>query len=182
MRIRYLATAVPLLLAGALAATAPGTSQAADPSDKGAAAPTTQSAKLAAITPCRGGKQKRALMGGSSDWISTSSTSPVPGTELLFRGPRKRRDTVFVTFTAPDTWASASDYGRVRVQLDGVDMKPASGAAEYFYEHANNSSFAGQYCARVGKGLHQVEVILEANGASPTVYLRNPMLYAEVAE
>lgn len=183
MRIRYLATAVPLLLAGTLAATAPGTSQAAEGDGHAPKAPTAQGAqKLATLKPCKGGAQKRAFSGGSNGWVSTESSTTVPGTVYNFRGPKRKRDTVFVTVTAPNTYTTPGDWGRVRVLLDGTDLEPGATAGEFFYDSTNYSSFAGQYCARVGKGWHRLEVVLESNGTDDTSYLYNPVLHAEVAE
>lgn len=183
MRIRYFATAVPLLLAGTLAATAPGTSQAAgnEGADPGAQRPKI-SAKAVATAPCKGKAQKKAFTGGYAGWLSTSSSTAVPGTEYIFKGPKKKKDTVFVTFTAPNTWNTASDWARVRVELDGVAMEPAATSNEYFYDTTDYGSFAGQYCAKVGKGLHKVQVHLDSFGASNTAYLNNPMVHVEIAQ
>lgn len=180
--------AVPVLLAGSLAATTPSLSQAAGGDESKQAAPrgATTVSRLAATSPCAGGAQKKAFSGGYAGWFSTSSAATVPGTVWNFRGPRRFRDTVFITVTAPNTYAESGDSGRVRVLLDGVDVKPGATASEYFYGTNQYSSFAGQYCVRVGRGLHQLRVELESNdwngSSSDTAYLSNPMLHAEVAE
>ncbi len=67
-----------------------------------------------------GGKQKKALTGGHADWMSSSSATVVPGTELSFRGPEKGKDTVFVTLTAVNTYVNNSqDNGRIRSRSTG---------------------------------------------------------------
>lgn len=188
MRIRFIAAAVPVLVAGSLAAAAPGLSQAAndDKADRMGPPETVSSAKLAVTDPCTGGKQKKAFSGGNSGWFSTSSSDFVPGTLYQFKGPKKKKDTVFVTVTAPGTYSDLNDYGRVRVLLNGVDLAPSAGSSEYAYSDNNYASFAGQYCAKVGKGNHRVRVELQAfdgNGSgTQSSYLLNPMIHVEVAE
>ncbi len=185
MKKRFIAAAVPVLVAGSLAAAVPSMSQAA--SDRGAAEPTAQAGVAAiAVQPCVGGTQKKALTGGNSGWNSSSSAVVIDGTELSFRGPAKGKDTVFVTFTATNTFVSnAADAGRVRVQLDGADLKPANAAGEYFYAENNYASFAGQYCAKVGNGWHDLRVVLESNDPNSSggdiSWLYNPMVHVEVA-
>ncbi|MGH3347840.1 MAG: hypothetical protein ACRDO4_12750 [Nocardioides sp.] len=186
MKKRFIAAAVPVLVAGSLAAAAPGMSQAADKDS--AQTPPRVSAQTAAaeLVPCAGGKQKKAMTGGHGYWFSTTSQDVVPGTNLSFNGPTRGKDTVFVTFTATNTWAINDDYGRVRVQLDGADIKPANAGAEYFYGFNQYNSFAGQYCIKVGRGAHNVRVLLESIDAnadgSDIAYLHNPMVHVEVAD
>lgn len=189
MKKRFIAAAVPVLVAGSLAAAAPSMSQAAAGTDGPQAAPKV-SAKAAAaeLVPCVGGKQKKALTGGHAGWMSSSSATVVPGTELSFRGPEKGKDTVFVTLTAVNTYVnSSSDNGRIHVQIDGVDLKPGNTAAEYTYA-ANNyvGSFAGQYCAKVGPGWHDLRVVLGSSdwdsSGGDLAWLYNPMVHVEVAD
>ena len=183
MKKRFIAAAVPVLVAGSLAAAAPGMSQAADNDDKAAqlAAPKASAVAAAEVTPCTGGAQKKAMTGGSSDWVEATSPITVPGTFQQFKGPKSGKDTVFVTLTAHHTWvANNGDMGRARVLLDGVDMTPTTGGNEYFYYDSNSGSLAGQYCAKVGPGFHKVRVILE-NFGSGSSYLHNPMVHVEVA-
>jgi hypothetical protein len=187
MKKRSIAAAVPVLLAGTLAAATPSLSQASgSKAPDGAAPPTTRVSKLAATSPCTGGAQKKAFSGGYAGWFSTGSVSTVPGTVWNFTGPSKKKDTLFVTVTAPNTYADAGDYGRVRVLLDGIDVKPGAAAPEYFYGTTQYASFAGQYCVKVGKGTHQLRVELESNdgngSGSDTAHLYNAILHAEVAE
>ncbi len=190
MKKRFIAAAVPVLVAGSLAAAAPSMSQAAE-KDRIRQAPPKLSAAAQAqaeVAPCTGGTQKKAITGGHADWTWTDSSITVPGGLIEFRGPASGKDTVFVTLTAPNTYVSdTNDVGRVRVLLDGVDMKPATGAAEYFYSTNNYGSFAGQYCGKVqGNGFHRVRVILESQDwdgdAFDTAYLYNPMVHVEVAD
>ena len=186
MKKRFIAAAVPVLVAGSLAAAAPSMSQAAEKDS--AQTPPKVSANVAAaeLVPCVGGKQKKVMTGGHGYWFSTTSSDVVPGTALSFGGPRKGKDTLFVTFTASNTWADSADAGRVRVQVDGADIKPANAGVEYFYGSNQYTSFAGQYCVKVGKGSHTVRVVLEsidsnADG-SDIAYLHNPMVHVEVAD
>ena len=186
MKKRFIAAAVPVLVAGSLAAAAPSMSQAA-PNGKVDRAEPAAGVAAAPLPPCIGGKQKKALTGGNSGWNQSSSAVVIDGTDLSFRGPAKGKDTVFVTFTATNTFVSnSSDYGRVRVQIDGADMKPANAAAEYFMASNNYASFAGQYCAKVGNGWHDVRVVLESadwdSSGGDIAWLHNPMLNVEVAE
>ena len=188
MNKRFIIAAVPVLVAGTLAATAPGMSQAAG-GDKAVkpAAPTASAAAAAAITPCTGGAQKKAITGGHADWVVTNTTTTVPGTLQQFRGPSSGKDTVFVTLTAHHTYVGDSgDTGRVRVLLDGVDMTPTTSAGEYFYPNTNYGSLAGQYCGTIqGGGFHKVRVILDSlddGDASTAAYLFNPMVHVEVAD
>ncbi len=184
MRIRFIAAAVPLLLAGTLTATAPSVSQAVggdDPSRP--TAPKAQAAQqLATITPCKGTWQKRAFSGGSNDWVFTDSSVTVPGTVYNFKGPKSKKDTLFVTVTATETYVTPGDSGRVRVLLDGIELDPGATGGDYFYPGTNYGSFAGQYCAKVGRGWHRLELVLESNGTDDTAYLWHPMLHAEIAE
>ncbi len=186
MKKRFIAAAVPVLVAGSLAAAAPGMSQAAD-NDKAAepAAPKASAAAAAAVTPCTGGAQKKAMTGGSSDWFQANSPATIPGTVQQFKGPNSGKDTVFVTFTAHHTYVGDNgDVGRARVLLDGVDMTPTAGGNEYFYNLTNYGSLAGQYCGKVGPGFHKVRVVLENfddGDASGSSYLYNPMVHVEVA-
>ena len=187
MKKRFIAAAVPVLVAGSLAAAAPSMSQAAGSNDGPQTAPKVGAKAAAAeLVPCVGGKQKKAMTGGHAYWFSTTSSAIVPGTELSFRGPEHGKDTVFVTFTATNTWADTADAGQVRVQLDGVEIKPGNGGAEYFYSDNNYASFAGQYCVKVGPGWHDLRVVLDShdsNGSgSDIAYLHNPMVNVEVAD
>lgn len=189
MKKRFIAAAVPVLVAGSLAAAAPSMSQAAAGKDGTQTAPRINAKAAAAeIVPCVGGKQKKAMTGGHANWMSSTSATVVPGTELSFRGPENGKDTVFVTFTAVHTYVNASeDNGRIRVQLDGVDLKPGNAAVERTY-YANNyvGSFAGQYCVKVGPGWHDLRVVLEStdwdNDSSDIAWLYNPMVHVEVAD
>jgi hypothetical protein len=148
------------------------------------------SAKAAAaeLVPCVGGKQKKAMTGGHAGWMSSSSSTIVPGTELSFRGPEKGKDTVFVTFTAVNTYVNdPTDLGRVHIQIDGLDLKPGNTAAESIFNSNNYvASFAGQYCVKVGPGWHDLRVVLESvdpNGSTGDVaWLYNPMVHVEVAD
>lgn len=183
MKKRYLATAVPVLLAGALAAATPGLSQAAGDRVPDRGVPKATGAKaLAATTPCAGGVQKRGWTGGYAGWVSTTTSTTVPGTLFQFQGPATKKDTVFVSLTAPETYTTPGDSTRIRVLLDGVDMSPAAAAAEYVFNDDNYRSFAGQYCARVGTGPHEVRLVIESSGTDNASYLFNPMLHVEVAE
>ena len=186
MKKRFIAAAVPVLVAGSLAAAAPSMSQAA-PNGKVDRAEPAAGVAAAPLPPCIGGKQKKALTGGNSGWNQSTSGVVIDGTDLSFRGPAKGKDTVFVTFTATNTFVyDGGDYGRVRVQIDGADMKPANAAAEYFMASNNYASFAGQYCAKVGNGWHDVRVVLESadwdSSGGDIAWLHNPMLNVEVAE
>ncbi len=105
----------------------------------------------------------------------------MPGSTFQFYGPGSGKDTVFVDLTAFDVYAESGESGRARVTLDGVDLAPSDASYEYFDSGDNYRSIAGQYCAKVGAGLHKVRIRLEStNGAS--VYLYNPMLHVEVAD
>jgi hypothetical protein len=189
MKKRFIAAAVPVLVAGSLAAAAPSMSQAAAGNDGPQSAPKI-SAKAAAaeLVPCVGGKQKKAMTGGHAGWMSASSSTIVPGSELSFRGPENGKDTVFVTFTAVNTYVNdASDLGRVHIQIDGLDLKPGNASAESIY-NANNyvGSFAGQYCVKVGPGWHDLRVVLESfdpnSSGGDVAWLYNPMVHVEVAD
>ena len=61
-----------------------------------------------------------------------------------------------------------------------------AGSAEYFMASNNYASFAGQYCAKVGNGWHDVRVVLESadwdSSGGDIAWLHNPMLNVEVAE
>ncbi len=186
MKKRLIAAAVPVLVAGSLAAAAPSMSQAAAERDA-IAKPSPKAAQAAQLVPCAGGKQKKAMTGGSSDYVGTSTSRTIPGTVLQFRGPKKGKDTIFVTLTAPRTYVTDSgDAGQVRVLLDGSDLKPGSLVPEYFFSANNDHAFAGQYCARIqGGGFHEIRVVVDhfddgdASGAS---YLYNSMVHVEVAD
>ncbi len=187
MKKRFIAAAVPVLVAGSLAAAAPSMSQAAG--DGPAAKPTPKaSAQAAAVQPCVGGIQKRAMTGGHASYIGTNSSKTVPGTVLQFKGPKSKKDTVFVTLTAPWTVVTDNgDTGQVRVELDGIPLKPGALASEYFYSTNNyTGAFAGQYCAKVkGGGFHELRVIIEHfddGDGSGESYLYNPMVHVEVAD
>jgi len=190
MKKRFIAAAVPVLVAGSLAATAPSTSQAAGGGRAAKPAPPVASAQASAataVTPCTGGAQKKAMTGGHADWIWTDSTTTVPGTLQQFRGPQQGKDTVFVTLTAHHTYIGDNgDYARVRVLLDGVDMTPTTSAPEYLYADGNYGSLAGQYCGKVqGGGFHKVRVVLDSYDSDGDgydgAYLYNPMVHVEVA-
>lgn len=186
MNIRLTSAATVVLAAGVLAASTPTLSQAAGGSairseDRHSAAPTARDAQSrAAITPCKGGVQKKAYSGGHSGWFGTNGSDVVPGANYRFKGPSSRKDAVFVSLTAFDTYTDSGSYGRARVLLDGVEMAPADTAGEYFYNSNNNEALAGQYCGRVGSGWHRVKVVLDSFGGDYS-YLYNPMVHVEVA-
>lgn len=189
MKKRLIAAAVPVLVAGSLAAAAPGTSQAAGDREATPQAPTAaKAAQATTLQQCTGGVQKKAVSGGTSDFVGTSSSKVVPGTVVQFRGPKKASDALFVTVTAPWTFVDDNgDAAQVRVEIDGVDMKPGSLAPESVGSSNNFvSSFAGQYCAKIkGGGFHQVRLVLDHlddGDGSGTSYLYNPMIHVEVAD
>lgn len=185
MNIRLIAAA-PVLVAGALlVAGTPALSQASDPAD----GPGTQqgepriraAAARVATDPCVGGAQKRAYSGGNTGWFAAGSDAIVPGASFQFQGPSSGKDTVFVTFSAFDTYAPSGEAGQAKVLLDGVALAPSDAAIEYFYESDNYQALTGQYCAKVGPGSHRVKVVLDSYSGSD-VYLYNPMLHVEVAD
>jgi hypothetical protein len=185
MNIRLIAAA-PVLVAGALlVAGTPALSQASDPG----AAPGAEkeqariraAAARVATDPCVGGTQKKAYSGGNTGWFGADNDSLVPGASFQFQGPSSGKDTVYVTFSAFDTYAQSGEAGQAKVLLDGVAMAPSDTATEYFYESDNYHALTGHYCARVGSGSHRVKVILDS-ASGTDVYLYNPMLHVEVAD
>ena len=185
MNIRLIAAA-PVLVAGALlVAGTPALSQASDPgaapgAEKGEARIRAAAARVA-TDPCVGGAQKKAYSGGNTGWFWADSDSLVPGAAFQFQGPSSGKDTVYVTFTAFDTYASSGEAGQAKVLLDGVAMGPSDASFEYFYESDNSHGLTGHYCARVGSGSHRVKVVLDSASGND-VYLYNPMLHVEVAD
>lgn len=185
MNIRLIAAA-PVLVAGALlVAGTPALSQASDPAD----GPTAQKgepriragAARIATDSCVGGAQKKAYSGGNTNWFWAGNDALVPGASFQFKGPSSGKDTVFVTFSAFETWAPSGEAGQAKVLLDGVAMAPSSAAVEYFNEGDNYQAMTGQYCAKVGPGSHRVKVVLDSYYGND-VYLYNPMLHVEVAD
>ena len=185
MRIRFIAVA-PVLLAGALvAAGTPALSQAteggAEPGDqRGEPRIRAGAAARVAVDPCVGRAQKKAYTGGHAGWFGTSGDDVVPGASFQFKGPASGKDTVFVTFTAFDTYVGSGETAQAKVLLDGVAMAPSDAATEYISDTDNYHASTGQYCAKVGPGNHRVKVVLDSYYGG-NVYLYNPMLHVEVA-
>ena len=185
MNIRLIAAA-PVLVAGALlVAGTPALSQASDgghgPSAQQGEPRIRAAAARVATEPCVGGAQKKAYSGGNAGWFWAGSDSLVPGASFQFQGPSSGKDTVFVTFTAFDTYTSSGESGQAKVLLDGVAIAPSDAGVEYFNSSDNYHALTGQYCAKVGPGSHRVKVVLDSYSGTD-VYVYNPMLHVEVAD
>ena len=161
MKKRFIAAAVPVLVAGSLAAAAPSMSQAPPATTGRRPRRSGEAARRGEVAPCTGGRRRRPSRAVTPTGSRPNSSTIVPGTLIQFRGPELGQGHRVRHAHRAHTYVSdTSDVGRVRVLLDGVDMKPATGAAEYFYSANNYGSFAGQYCGKVGPGFHKVRVVL----------------------
>ena len=156
-----------------------------DNSSAQAGGSTASNAAAAATTTtgvfkCDGGAQK-AVYNRIVNQFSTYGEGAdfmVPGASLGLLGPRRGTDTLNVTFSAETQLRGSTvndnfDWAELEVRLDGVPMRPAgppdsplaiTGSPTY-------SSNAAQFCGRIGRGFHRIQVVSRVvdNGANDSL-------------
>lgn len=144
---------------------------------------------------CDGGKQKRVYnrIVNTPFTFGEGPQVSLPGAEATFRGPRRGRDTVSVTFSAETQLRNSTDGDKfdwigLEVLLDGVPMRPVgppssvmaiSGSPYY----AMN---AAQFCGKVRRGVHKITVennlVDNGNNDNLTAWLDDYTLRVEVSQ
>lgn len=90
----------------------------------------------------------------------------VPGTRVTFKGPKKGKDTLLLTFTAEANYFGTYWLG-FDAQVDGSSVDPVSILA--LTQGGGYETHSAQLCTKVGPGTHTVEAhvyIPEANGTT----------------
>ena len=137
----------------------------------GHAAPHQRVAAAKATGPvsCNGGAAKSLTTKLSADPFSFTGTSgadvAVPGAQVTVRGPKKGTDTFLVTFTA-ETYYSGSGWMGLEVQRDGTPIAPFANNGSPFAltSEATYHGDSGQFCTKIGKGLHTLSVQASTTG------------------
>ncbi|MBA2559640.1 MAG: hypothetical protein H0V07_07060 [Propionibacteriales bacterium] len=182
--------AAPVLASAALvAAGLSGSTIQANASDGGDPhAPGVTSAKLVSTSGCNGTTQRRTYNKGMSGSVFAGSDTGaiiVPGTLLKVRGPSSGRDVLSVNLSA-QSYTDNGSQGRVKVLLDGVPMGPSdlnTGSLSYA---DGISSFAQNYCRKIGPGRHGLRVVISDNdfgaAGSYSFGLYDPMIHVELSK
>lgn len=95
----------------------------------------------------------------------------VPGMVVRFKGPRKGTDAFLVTFTAEALLSGASSFGDwigIETHLDGTPIPPHTAVSDV-YAFAGGDTYqsnSAQFCVRVGKGKHRLNVLANLSDAS----------------
>ena len=159
-------TALAVSGAGIAAANAgPG-----DPQGQG----TTARAGAARTTPgvlaCDGGRQKssKTRVYSSPTTFGEGSVTTPPGGSVVVRGPSRGADTLNVTFSGEANLLGSTDVDErwdwmgIEVHVDGSPIQPytAAGDVYAFASPGGYESNAAQFCTRIGRGDHRVEVKL----------------------
>ncbi len=188
------ATAVTALaVAGAGIAAASG---GGDPQGPG----TTARAGAARTTPgvlaCDGGRQKstKTRIYSSPTTFGEGSVTTPPGGSVTVRGPSRGADVLNVTFSGEANLLGSTDpderwdWMGVEVHVDGTPIKPhtASGDVYAFASPGGYESNAAQFCTRIGRGDHRVEVKLNledgGNADALTGWIDDHTLQAVVSD
>jgi hypothetical protein len=86
----------------------------------------------------------------------------IPGAKLNFSGPKVGKDTVVVTFSGETRLynAESDDWMGIEVKLDGVNIQPYTevGDVMALASDDNWGMHSAQFCTKVGKGRHTLEV------------------------
>lgn len=152
--------------------------QAGGPTETGRKAALARSTD--GVQVCNGGKQK-AIQTKTNNQYSTFGEGAdflVPGATITFKGPKKGKDTINVTFSAEaqlrgSTPGDNYDWIELELLLDGTPIQPF-GPADSPMAFAGAPTYgmqAAQFCTRVGKGWHTVEVRtrIKDNGNADTL-------------
>jgi hypothetical protein len=180
--------AAPVLASAAIVAAGLGVSTQADASGHKYAGPALASHKSDSTTKCDAGVQKRTFNRGVSGWIyagSDSGPTIMPGSIIRVHGPQSGKDVLSVNLSAA-SYLDSGSTGRVKVLLDGVPMAPAdlnTGSLSY---NAGYSTFAQNYCRKIGPGAHNMRVVIsdDDGGNAGNYYweLSDPMVHVEQSD
>lgn len=158
-------SAVALLGAAAITAL-PTQAAPADPAPKQSA---PAAAKKAVVTSCNGGPSRGLLTQVSADPFSFAGTSgadvAVPGAQVLLQGPKKGKDTLLITFSA-ESYYTGTGWMGLEVHRDGVPVQPFAnnGSPFAFTSAAEYTGTSAQFCTKVGKGIHTINVQASTTG------------------
>jgi len=185
---KSIALAVPALAATALVAASlsGGAVQAssADQNEKPVFAKSAKAAKAVVLSSCTGGAQKKAADRGIVGYVYAQDNNlftNLTGSTVKFRGPNHGKDIISVNFSA-GTYLDSGEYGRIKVLLDGIPMKPSDNVDGSWLYHTGYSDVSRNFCGKIGKGVHTLRVQYAGydwDGSTDYFYLYDPMLHAE---
>lgn len=185
------AAAVVLTTAGLSAvATAGGSPQGP------AGAPPVARSSDPTVTKCDGGAQKQVLtrIRSTPSTFGEGAAFDVPGGKVTVKGPKKGTDTLLITFSGEANLFGSTDADErydwmgIEVHVDGVPIQPytASGDVYAFTGPGGYFSNAAQFCTKIGKGKHDVQVKLnlvdQSNADSLTGWIDDHTLSVERSE
>ncbi len=163
-------SAAAIVLGAAMFTGSASAGPASDPAPKQSAG--KASAKAASVA-CNGGKvvnMKARTSATPFSFTGTTSASDVlvPGAQIQVRGPRRGKDTLLVTFSA-ETYYNGSSWMGVEVHLDGTPIQPYDNGSPYAMNaEAEYAGASAQFCTKVGKGRHTLEVRAYTAGGAAT--------------
>ena len=102
----------------------------------------------------------------------------VPGAGLVVKGPKKGRDTLLITFSAEAQLGGSSDdlsdWMGLEVHVNGSPIQPytAAGDVVAFTSQPDYNAHSLQFCTRVKRGKHKIQVFTNLNDASTDDTLR----------
>lgn len=186
------AAAATFALSGAGIAVAAG---GAPSPQEGGDAPTASARTLPGVTTCNGGKQKRTWTKANRTPYTFGEGADVlfPGMKIQLSGPAKGKDTLNLVFSAESQLRGGSDgdkfdWMELEVLLDGSPVQPYGSPGDLFAFTGSPyyAATAAQFCTRIGKGKHTVEVRsrLVDNGTNDTLtgWVDETVLNAVVSE
>lgn len=165
------ATAVTALaVAGAGVAVATGAGDPQGPGSPSGAARAGTARTTPGVLACDGGRQKssKTRVYSSPTTFGEGSVTTPPGGSVVVRGPSRGADTLNVTFSGEANLLGSTDVDErwdwmgIEVHVDGSPIKPytAAGDVYAFASPGGYESNAAQFCTRIGRGKHRVEVKL----------------------
>lgn len=171
-------TVIALIAAAALALTGAVAVNAAASADNDATQRPSTAAK-AVVTNCNGGQLINMQSRSSAVPFSFASTGGipgalvVPGTAIKFTGPISGTDTLLLTFSAEARYTGPNWLG-LEAYIDGAEIQPyalngsplAFAGTQNGLTIGNYSSYATQFCGKIGPGAHRL--VLKANTPGAT--------------
>ncbi|ASR56213.1 hypothetical protein [Cellulomonas sp. PSBB021] len=144
--------------------------------DDDAAATKPQSATINATTSpkvCDGGVQKRLQARTQVEPFSFAGTAGadrnVPGAGVVVYGPATGYDTLLITFSA-ETYYTGTGWLGLEVHDNNVPIQPyANNGSPYaFTSEAKYTGNSVQFCTKVKKGTHRIQVKVNTTGDATT--------------
>jgi hypothetical protein len=162
------AAAATLALSGA------GFAVAAAGDDGPQAAPGGSTRTNGAVFKCDGGATTQVWnrISSTPSTFNEGTVLTVPGS-VVVKGPKNGKDTLSIAFSGESNLFGSTDSDErqdwmgIEVHVDGVPIQPytAVGDVYAFAGPGGYDSHAAQFCTKIGKGKHRVEVKLNLHDA-----------------